>query len=65
MELSRLHQVQTIEPVELSQVLEDCEWEAVAVHVCGGPATVTAMIVTFCDGVKPLSGDVLVAVPAK
>ena len=62
---SRLHQVQTIEPVELSQVLEDCECVDVAVHVCGGPATVTAVIVTFCDGVKPWRGEVDVAVPAK
>src|SRR6476659_9018163 len=59
------NQVQTIVPVELSQVLADCEWTAVADQVCGGPATVTAVIVTFCDGVKPLSGDAIVAVPAK
>jgi len=45
--------VQTIAPVELSQVLDDCECAAVAVHVWGGPATTTAVIVTFCDGVKP------------
>jgi hypothetical protein len=57
--------VQTIEPVELSQVFEDCEWVAVAVQVCGGPATIVAVIDTFCDGVKPFSGVVLVALPAK
>ena len=31
------NQVQTIAPVELSQVLDDCECVAVAVHACGGP----------------------------
>jgi hypothetical protein len=60
-----VHQVQTIAPEELSQVLADCECVAVAVQVCGGPASITAVIVTFCDGVYPLSGVVLVAVPAK
>jgi hypothetical protein len=47
------HQVQTITPVELSQVLADCECFAVALQVCGGPATITAVMVTFCEGVKP------------
>ena len=46
-------QVQTIEPVVLLQVFADCEWAAVADQVCGGPATIAATIVTFCDGVKP------------
>src|SRR3954471_13618159 len=62
---SNLHQVQTIVPVELSQVFADCECEAVADHVWGGPATIAALMVTFCDGVKPLRGVVLVALPAK
>ena len=57
--------MQTIAPVELSQVFADCECEAVAVQLWGGPATIVAVIVTFCDGVKPLSGLALVAVPAK
>ena len=51
--LSGLHQVQTIEPDELSQVFADCECEAVADQVWGGPATIAAVMVTFCDGVKP------------
>jgi hypothetical protein len=38
---------------------------AVAVQLGGGPATIVALIVTFCDGVKPWSGDALVAVPPK
>lgn len=59
------HQVQTIEPLELLQVFADCECVAVAVHDWGGPATTVATIVTFCDGVKPLSGAADVAVPAK
>src|SRR3954465_15741490 len=62
---SQLHQVQTIAPVELSQVLADCEWVDVALHDCGGPATITAGIVPFCEGVNPFSGATLVAVPAK
>jgi hypothetical protein len=57
--------VQTIAPVELSQVLADCEWIADAVHDCGGPATSDAVIVTFCDGVNPFKGAALVAAPAK
>src|SRR6476646_11291529 len=58
-------QVQTITPVELSQFLADCECVAVAVQPCGGPATRTAVMVTFCEGVKPCIGVVIVAVPAK
>ena len=54
--------MQTIAPVELSQVLDDCECVAVAVQVWAGPTTITAVIVTFYDGVKPLSGAALVAV---
>src|SRR5256885_6870241 len=67
-DVSRLpggNQVQTIAPVELSQVFADCEWVAVALHVWGGPATIAATIVTFCEGVKPCSGEAIVAVPAK
>ena len=48
-----IHQVQTITPVAFAQVLADCEWTALALQVCGGPATITAVIVTFCEGVKP------------
>ena len=48
-----IHQVQTITPVALAQVLADCEWTALALQVCGGPATITAVMVTFCEGVKP------------
>jgi hypothetical protein len=59
------HQVQMIAPLELSQVFDDCEWVAVAVQVCGGPATIAAVMVTFCEGVNPLSGAALVAVPEK
>jgi hypothetical protein len=36
-----------------SHALADCEWDAVAVHEGGGPATFVATIVTFCDGLKP------------
>ena len=46
-------QVQTITPVELSQVLADCECVAVALQPWGGPAISTAVTVTFCEGVKP------------
>jgi hypothetical protein len=60
-----LHQVQTITPVELSQTLADCECVALAVQLWGGPATSTAVIVTFCEGVKPCIGAAIVAVPAK
>ena len=49
----KIHQVQTITPVALVQVLADCEWTALALQVCGGPATIVAVIVTFCEGVKP------------
>ena len=45
--------MQTITPVELAQVLADCECTALALQVCGGPATITAVMVTFCEGVKP------------
>ena len=65
MTMRRIPQVQTIAPEELSQVFDDCEWVAVAVHVWGGPATIAAVMVTFCDGVNPFSGVVLVALPAK
>src|SRR5258706_14130584 len=58
-------QVQTITPVEFAQVLADCEWVAVALQLCGGPATIVATIVTFCDGVKPWMGAAIVAVPAQ
>jgi hypothetical protein len=58
-------QVQTITPVELSQVLADCECVAVALQPWGGPAISTAVIVTFCEGVKPCIGAAIVAVPAK
>jgi hypothetical protein len=46
-------QVQTITPVELLQVLAESEWVAVALQACGGPATIVAVTVTFCEGVKP------------
>ena len=59
------NQVQTIAPLELSQVFADCECEAVADQLWGGPATITALMVTFDDGVNPLSGAAVVAVPAK
>ena len=64
---NRLHpnQVQTIAPLELSHVFADCECAAVADQLWGGPATIAAVIVTFCDGVKPFSGVAMVAVPAK
>ena len=44
---------QTIAPVLFEQVLADCEWVAVPDQVCGGPTTVAATMVTFCDGLKP------------
>ena len=40
-------------PVAFEQVLADCEWVAVALQLCGGPAATVATTVTFCDGVKP------------
>src|SRR6266446_6055092 len=58
-------QVQTITPVVLSQVLADCECTAVALQLCGGPAANVAVMVTFCEGVKPCRGEAIVAVPAK
>jgi hypothetical protein len=51
--LPTFHQVQTIAPVELSQVFADCECVAVALQPIGGPATSTAVIVTFDEGVNP------------
>jgi len=60
-----IHQVQTITPVTLVQVLADSEWTLLALQACGGPATRTAVIVTFCDGVKPCIGVNIVATPAK
>jgi len=60
-----LDQVQTIAPLELSQVFADCECDAVADQLWGGPAMIAALMVTFCDGVKPFSGVAVVAVPAK
>src|SRR5438045_8966769 len=63
--ISQPDQVQTIAPLELSQVFADCEWVAVALHVWGGPATIVAVMVTFCEGVKPCSGEAIVAEPAK
>jgi hypothetical protein len=61
----KFHQVQTITPVTLVQVLADSEWTLLALHACGGPATSTAVIVTFCEGVKPCMGVNIVATPAK
>src|SRR5882762_6876601 len=49
----KIHQVQTMTPVALVQVLADCECTALALQVCGGPATIVAVMVTFCEGVKP------------
>jgi hypothetical protein len=51
--LPTFHQVQTIAPVELSQVFADCECVAVALQPIGGPAISTAVIVTFDEGVNP------------
>ena len=56
---------QVIRPLVMSQVFADCEWVAVALHEGGGPATLVATIVTFCDGVKPWRGAAIVAVPPK
>src|ERR1700686_1147634 len=60
-----IHQVQTITPVTLVQVLADSEWTLLALQACGGPATRTAVIVTFCEGVKTCMGVNIVATPAK
>src|SRR5437868_6047505 len=60
-----LYQVQVITPLVISQVFADCECVAVALHDGGGPATAVTTIVTFCDGVKPWTGDAEVAVPEK
>ena len=59
------YQVQVITPLVLLHVFADCECVAVPLHVAGGPATAVATIVTFCEGVKPCTGDVDVAVPEK
>ncbi len=48
-----VNQTQTIAPVAFEQTLADCEWVAVAVQLSGGPATLTATTVTFCDGLNP------------
>jgi len=45
--------VQVITPLVIAQVLAVKECVAVALHPGGGPATVTATMVTFCDGVNP------------
>ena len=52
-------------PVALVQVLADSEWVAVALQLCGGPETATAVTVTFCDGTNPWTGDEFVATPPK
>src|SRR3954470_24191474 len=49
----------------MSHVFADCECVAVALHGGGGPATLVTTTVTFCDGLKPCSGDAEVAVPPK
>ena len=56
---------QTMAPVLFEQVLADCEWVAVALQLCGGPAATFATMVTFCDGLKPWRGEAIVAVPLK
>ena len=52
-------------PVDMVQVLGDCECDAVALQSGGGPATFVTVIVTFDDGVNPCSGVLLSAVPPK
>lgn len=52
-------------PVALEHAFDDCEWLAVAVQLGGGPGTYIATTVTFCDVVKPWSGEALLAVPEK
>src|SRR5688500_17836696 len=47
------------------QVLPVCECVAAALKPGCGVATAVALIVTFCDGVKPFSELTLVAVPEK
>ena len=48
------HQVQVIKPLtEDEQVLVVSVCDATADHPAGGPETAVAVIVTFCDGVKP------------
>lgn len=44
---------QAITPPVMLHVFADCECVAVALHSGGGPARLTATIVTFCDGVNP------------
>ena len=47
-------QVQLIRPfAEALQVFAVSVCEATADQLAGGPATAVAVIVTFCDGVKP------------
>ena len=50
---SQADYTQVITPLVMSQTFADCECVAVALHEGGGPATFTATIVTFCDGVNP------------
>jgi hypothetical protein len=57
--------VQVITPLVMAQVLAVKECVAVAFHPGGGPATVTATMVTFWDGVNPWRGAGIVAVPPK
>src|SRR6267378_6576052 len=52
--------VQVITPLVMSQVRAVKECVAVAFHPGGGPATVTATMVTFCDGVNPWRGAAIV-----
>src|SRR3979411_1530283 len=47
------HQLQTMAPVVLLQVLADCECVAVAVQVGGLPVDGDAFTVTFCERVQP------------
>src|SRR3979411_2802088 len=47
------HQLQTMAPVVLLQVLADCACVAVAVQVGGLPVDGKALTVTFWEGVKP------------
>jgi hypothetical protein len=44
---------QVITPLVISQTFADCECVAFALQEGGGPATFTATIVTFCEGVNP------------
>ena len=58
-------QVQTITPVELSQVLLVSAWVELALQLAGGPGTTDGVTVTFCEGLKPFMVAGNVAVPAK